>query len=449
METVLKGKTRKAIVKLGFCGVNQGNKNLLAAKSSNNFFCQQGTLKTTCVSSMKQPSGRVIYCTGLNPIALRFINQYNKQTKVYTRKMFLLSPTGMGYKEGSIENSFMAEMWDLGKAELIAFKGKDLLSQIVACGTQACAILNENAVAQTISVENPNGAACFFKNRLFLALKPSTLAYSAVEKPTNFNDSPTEGGKISFPLGGGELIAIKVFKEKMYLFFDYGIMRLELGGNPRESKAKKIEYSGGKILKRTVCVGSEAVFFFAEDGLYRLDEREVKKLNLRTVILPYADSGSEGCAPWNGMVMIRYQVEETAYKTLAVREDGSDCFYLDDMAALSKDEGGMVLFKEKTNAIQTLNESGNLFNSYAKFTTEETDLGTAQTKILTGLRFQGKGDFSLIVYNGGRKTKRKVKMKNGAAEVLLFEKGKRFHFVIEAQAPLQIDEMTAEMKISV
>ncbi len=67
--------------------------------------------------------------------------------------------------------------------------------------------------------EGTLSAGALFKHRIFVAMREGVVKYSAPEDFTNFNESADEGGSIAFPHCGGEIIAMKPYDDRLYIFF--------------------------------------------------------------------------------------------------------------------------------------------------------------------------------------------------------------------------------------
>jgi hypothetical protein len=240
-------------------------------------------------------------------------------------------------------------------------------------------------------------------------------------------------------------VALKAYDDALYIFFESGITRLEVGGVPCDFRAEKIEYTGGDIYARTVCVCDHAIYFMGKGGIYRLKGVKVERLDVG-VILPSKASGYEGCSVWKGMPLFRYKQDNGEYKTLAIRADGST-FYMMDLEGLSHGENGKVLFVDSGKRLCQLadaNQGEIWFSGY--FSTVDTDLGYVGLKTLRKLRFFGEGEVEVSLWNGIHNINKNLTFENGIAEWKMTERGETFRFYFTLQRATKIREVHAEFE---
>ena len=158
---------------------------------------------------------------------------------------------------------------------------------------------------ETIIEEGTLAVGALYKHRIFLGMPGGVVKYSVPEGYEQFDPTADESGEMAFPHCGGEIIAIKPFKDALYIFFKSGIVRLEASGEPSGFYAERLDYTGGDIFSRTICVCQHAVYFLARNGMYRLREKKAELLDLK-VELPQEETGFEGCSVWKDRPIIRY-----------------------------------------------------------------------------------------------------------------------------------------------
>lgn len=448
MDTVLTGKTRRANVSFRFGGLEEQGNGVLGLSSSKNFYCDNGAVRTVCLAPILLDNGEETICSMFEPTSLRRLKRYDAARKTYSTHICGMAETGAVYGQKDAARSvYTLLLGDIGFGDFISFTDRNFRSWAAAFGDKKCALIDDAMNAITLDIEQPSGAGCYFKHRLFVGTKPSALVYSAVDDFTNFTNSLTEGGEISLPNCGGEIVAMRTFQDALYLFFEYGIVKLKAGGLPTDFSTEKMEYRGGKIFGRTVCVGENAVFFMTSDGLYRLDGRGVKEVCQGLVKIPHGETGKEGSAVWKGKAFIRYQTKEGVYEALSVNEDGKACAYLDDMKGLSQDEGGNAIFKSKSYTLLRPCDTGEAFNADAVLRTVETDMGTPKRKLITKIKLWGKGFCVLGICEKGKTKRRLVDFANGYTEIRLNERGEKFSFTMDTSSAVEVREMCVEMRL--
>lgn len=89
--------------------------------------------------------------------------------------------------------------------------------------------------------------------------------------PSNWQVSPTEGGYINFADDLGSAIKVVSFLNYLYVFRDYGILRLTAYGDQNDFIMKKVFTDTGRIYKDSIVLCGDKIMFCAEDGVYAFD----------------------------------------------------------------------------------------------------------------------------------------------------------------------------------
>lgn len=89
--------------------------------------------------------------------------------------------------------------------------------------------------------------------------------------PSNWKVSPTEGGYINFADDLGSAIKVVSFLNYLYVFRDYGILRLTAYGDQNDFIMKKVFTDTGRIYKDSIVLCGDKIMFCAEDGVYAFD----------------------------------------------------------------------------------------------------------------------------------------------------------------------------------
>ena len=340
---------------------------------------------------------------------------------------YMTSQTGVFYVYVEEKGAFYTVANNLtSKIAAVPLMGKEK-TQYAIFGKGKFVMVNVNGSYSTILSKDVVPAGAYFRHRLFFGMKNGVVKYSAPEEFTNFTESVEEGGSVRFSDGGGEIISMKVYDDALYVFFDSGIMRLEVGGDPCEFRAEKIDYTGGDIFTRTICVCDHAIYFMAQSGIYRIKGKKPERLEVG-VVLPNKESGLESCAVWKGLPLFRYQQLNGEYKTLAIRADGS-AFYMMDLNGLGYGQNGKVLFVNSGKDLYQLAEPGQgtvWINGI--FSTVETDFGYSGRKTVRKLRFFGEGEAEVMLGSEGRSVSKKLVFKKGVADWTVAQCGETFAF---------------------
>ena len=86
--------------------------------------------------------------------------------------------------------------------------------------------------------------------------------------PNNWTISSTEAGYIDFSDDLGNAIKVVSFLNYLFVFRDYGIMRLTAYGDQNDFLMKKVFTDTGRIYKNSIVSCGDKIMFCAEDGGY-------------------------------------------------------------------------------------------------------------------------------------------------------------------------------------
>ena len=440
---VLKIKERGRKAEFFFSLRKTDKRDFLVSSHSFGCDCRNGKLKTAPGGvKVLGENGTPVVCEEKTSL-IRLYKTYDSSAKGYAERYCFLTEDGEFYVQES-DGAFSLMSTGYPFAAIERFAGENFRYRLAIIGDNACIIYKDDGTFDAAMLEGTAKTGCFFNHRLFVGMKPSKLVCSAPENEVDFTESITDGGMLRFPWAGGQIVAIKGYADKLYLFFEYGILHLSTAGSVKDFSVERLEYTGGKIFGKSVCVGSRGIYFLASDGAYCFDGERAEALLPGFVITPKEETFLESGAVYNGQIFLRY-LTENGYKTLVIYEDGKDGFYMEPLSALSGEEGGRCLFTDETGALCRVSEEGSFgFDGY--FLGEETDFGVMGRKTLKKLSFKGKGSFSLTVKTGGRSFAREVVFQEGKAEVLLSERGEKFTFDFHLNYGAEIARMTAEFK---
>ena len=319
--------------------------------------------------------------------------------------------------------------------------------RIALCTRKGFLLADTKGKYETIIEDETLSAGALYRHRIFLGMVGGVVKYSAPEEFTNFNESVDEGGEIAFPHCGGEIIAMKTYEDALYIFFRSGIMRLKAGGEPSGFYSEELDYTGGDIFPRTICVCQHSIYFLARSGLYRLKGKKTERLDIKADF-PTEETGLEGNAVWKDRPMIRYQKADGAFETIIVGKDGKSAFFMSGLDSLGRGEDGRVLFIDKLKYLCQLTDKGTYFFD-GRFCAAETDFGCPGKKRLERLRFSGEGNFSLSILYNGMSMGKSLEFENGVAEWKFnrAEAGEKYQMTFELGRGCKITSMQAEFKV--
>jgi hypothetical protein len=389
-------------------------------------------------------NGEKIGCNISNLLEVRSLKADNDGKKFQDVYCLMTLNGSFLYYKTAVSN-FYAVITNCGQVDPILSKTRDG-TRFILCSGKGVSLGTLGGTVQTFTMDGVLGIGALFKHRLFLGMKGGKVKYSAPEDFTNFTNSSDDGGQITFPNYGGEIIAMKPYDDALYIFFRSGIMRLDGRGEPSSFYAERLDYTGGDIFERTICVCQHAVYFLARNGLYRLKGKKTERLDL-SVQFPSEATGKEGCAVWKDSPIFRYQTADGSFKTIVVAKDGKSACFMRDLNLLGKGEDGKVLFVDAAKYLCELTEQGEYYGE-GRFFAQETDFGSPQKKRLERLRFYGEGSFNLVVFWENGSLQKRVEFKNGYAtvEIPRAEYGVWFQFGFELGRATKITSVKAEYK---
>lgn len=145
--------------------------------------------------------------------------------------------------------------------------------------------------------------AAMHHGRLFTA-KGTRLSFSAPYSETGVTQTerdPDKAGYIDFDGERGKIIALVSYRERLYVFFERGILRLRAEGEAIDFAATELPFAGGKALEGSVAHCGEKVCYMTSDGLYAFDGgcdflEKCGELDLSQPIGAYAYNGSYAAA---------------------------------------------------------------------------------------------------------------------------------------------------------
>lgn len=435
------GKDEKKRVALSFSLQERGN-NVLFSPNSINCDCRFGMLKSGMGGTpLLKSDGSTHTCPDETITHIVIRKDLDDETKTYTERIGILTDEGDFFLQSALDGEFTQVTTGMTAPGIVQFAGLDSRYKLAILSDGACTFLLEDDSFEMALIDGMNRSGCFFANRMFVGVKPSSVACSEPENVQNFTPSIHDGGLIRFPNVGGALVAMQVYDECLYLFFEYGILRMDVKGSVKDFSAERLPYTGGKIYGKSVCSGQRGIYFLASDGVYHFDGKWSKRVLDGFAICPKQETFSESGATFAGRVFLRYMVSEE-YKTLVFYEGEESGYYTNFFPMFNKDDVGKCLFTKPDHKIYEISERGSV-GADGLFSSEETDFGTGVRKTLTNLYFTGQGSFTLTVKSGGRKFVREVSLEDGRAEVRLSESGERFSFEFTLPYGAEVRSMSA------
>ncbi len=272
-------------------------------------------------------------------------------------------------------------------------------------------------------------AACFALGRYFFVEKPYTLWYSKPYAPRDHADSINDGGNVRLPSEYGTIVGVAAANEYVYVFYEYGISRIKVGGSAREFRVYPLAYGGGKIHGDTLgvsAIGERQIVFLAEDGVYSLRGESVKRICKELAIKPF--HGEYDCyhAEFDGKYFLSYKSEDGTRKAVVVDVATGKGYFAFEPRGLSGFAG--KAYCADAGYLKNLSIDGDLPSGETyTFETENVAMGKTR-KTLDFIELFGEGECSISVRSDMGEWQGDFYMKDGKASHSLALRGKNFVF---------------------
>lgn len=269
---------------------------------------------------------------------------------------------------------------------------------------------------------------CGCQGRVFLGLQKGKIVFSEPDTPWDVNIENDSAEYILLPMDYGEISAMVAWENEVYVFLEYGIMRLTPDGTLKGFRLENLPYGGGKILLNGAGLCGNKIFFLAADGMYAFDGKEAKRICKDLPVLPMEEGQCCMSAVSGRKFLIRYN-DRIKGDTMLIVLDGEEergCF-ADGLKGMNGN-GASTLFyieEEGVTRLKKLTEHGEVFGE-SFFKSEALTFGKKERKTLERLYFKGRGSFICRIRNENHVVERKVNMENGEAEISVYERGKSF-----------------------
>lgn len=325
----------------------------------------------------------------------------------------------------------------------------DCVPQTLFVGENGVFLWRDGKGMLATEITEPVVAACFFRGRLFVAIAPFTVRYSAPYAPTDFADSLDDGGSIVFYSDKGNIVAFAPLKNALCIFYERGIAVIEYAASGSGFVRKDVAYGGGRIFGRSVgvcAVGGEKAVFLADDGLYVFDGNRVKRTCENIGIFPKRDTRVCDYAQIDGRYVLTYTDERDGLKTVVLDvESGEGCFAF---VPTGLGGGDGVALCAYGNKVRRLCLGGDLPDGEERiFTAHGVEFGNVGVKTLKTLAFTGDGEFTMTVKNGKKEKNFAVVLKNGRACVRVDMRGRAFDLAFVLQKGAAVRSVAADVEI--
>ena len=297
-----------------------------------------------------------------------------------------------------------------------------------------------------VGLDNPV-CGCVCNGRVFVGAKPYTLIYSAPFEPTEFENTIDESGRLYFSSERGEIVDFAVFENDLYVFFEYGIMRLGISGAAREFQPTGVAYSGGRIFENAIGVSGGALYFLTENGIKRFDGNTVKDSFADMEIKPKKEGQRCAFARCGDQFLLKFIDEADTERVIVLDSDGKNGYFAFENTKID----GLSFVDGKTYC-QTEDDVCWVLDDVDLPTGEEysflttTDFGVNGRKTLKTLKIEGEGGFLLTVKSALGAKRLEMDLTGGCDCVKVGLRGERFSLDFSLKKGAKIEKVEAEIE---
>lgn len=387
--------------------------------------------------------------------------------------------------KGSSGNYYVAPFWETGTFEKIPnifvssldssvnyrYNGNDVL---IIAGTGGGVYIYDGTKITYVKNAPTITSMCVHYERIYATVsgEANSLWFSDDFNPVNWNASLTEGGFINFDDDGGRVIKAVSFLDHVYVFRDYGIVRLTAYGSQENYTVSKVYVSASRILPDTIACCGDRIIFLTDEGLFSFNGYTMTMIAKEITNLFHRDRSAAKGAYVKGNYYLCCRLRQDAGKVLCEEQPGFinnsvvrvdvrtgkvDIFRGVDVKGMTAMEslhiGEVLLFFRGQYSTQMgmMSKSGKLFNILAPKHWEcaETDLGRPDTeKTVRTVWLTTATDCTLTVVLDGKKFAYEVKGGSEPKKIVVNRRGSTVGFMIDTdkKSPV-ISGLTAEVDV--
>ncbi len=290
--------------------------------------------------------------------------------------------------------------------------------------------------------------ACAFAGRIFTAIADG-LVYSAPFTTGEFAESLDGGGRVVLPAETGEIVALSATAQALFVFCRFGIWKLTAAGSAREFRLERVLYSGKEIYKNSACAcatpNGEKVYFFSDDGVWRLDKSGVKRVarNLKNFVKQTGQVFEHAC--FDGRVFYAYKCRDNAVRGLVIdgaTDEWYQTFTIEGVSCLR----GKIVGVIDGLAYELKEQAALPTHRLAQVVAENVGFGVDGKKTLANLRLFGTGTVTLFVGNGKKEKSYTLVLCESGTLVKIGLCGEKFRVAIQLTLGARVWTIGASLK---
>lgn len=294
------------------------------------------------------------------------------------------------------------------------------------------------------NLERSARVGCYLQGRVFCAVSPCSLAFSTPFKPNDFTDGLDGGGVVKLPDNKGEIVALATLKDKVYIFFEFGICALTPTGSARSFVIEEVGYDGGRIFeggvgKRDGAV--ESLLFLAENGVYRFDGAKCVKIVKELAVSPKREKRVCHSAVFEGKYFVTFVDSEDTLRGLVVDLATLQGYYAFAPEGLSSFDGGAIAVCD--GVLQRIGDFESLPSGEERtFFVGGLDLGARGLKNLQSVCVYGVGEVELWISSGKKQKTVTLDLSTGVANIKAFLRGRQFSLSLRLKGRSRVTGVT-------
>ncbi len=434
-----------------FRGVRTGEKDTLFAKSSVNCDQRGGVLTSGWGSYVCRDErlNTVVIATAEGPlyegVPVKEVGYYRKKSgEGYTKELLILQENNV-VSRYDLQTSWFVQIKEFSAnsdMRMLDFVDKDRNFYKIFYGKDGVFSYNGNGFSKIYTGEAQ--AACVCKERLFLGIKPYTIAYSKVGDCDSFAQSADEGGKV-FPISErGEIVEMQSLVDKVCIFMQKGLFCLKADGSARDFVLEEIPFGCGEALKNSVKAVKDKVYFLTEEGAHTFDGKQVFSAFEGMKLSP-DKTGKVSSIVCGDRYAAKYTDKRKGVRTVAldIDGDGSEIFTSSMLCGTEGEvftQNGLILYRvDKTGDLPA--------GEQCKFLSEEVDFGSTEEKAISKLVLEGEGNFTLTVRSNCGVRTVDVDLSDGEITLKPMIKGRAFAFEFILEKGAKIRKMSVEVEL--
>ena len=429
-----------------FCGYESGKAGVMDSKNSVNCDCVSGAIRSGIgLEPLLTDSGAMIDYKQENEVAQFYWLKAKQTDGSYTRKM-TIAVNGSLFFYNDTDKTLIRKML-MSKPELdTVYDAQGNAYMAYVTSATGLRLYSEASGLKTTAVTKALGF-CVFKDRVFAAVSPFTVAYSAPLAPTDFSETVDDSGKIYLPNDScGKLLTIRATEEDLYVFYERGVTHLKPSGAARGFEVTRLAYNGGPIVKKSIFACRGKMVFLAQDGLYVCEGKKTRRICEKMKVQLAEDSDkcrASGCA---GKYLLNYDDEWRGQVLLVLDVEKEEGYFGTYLRSLSDCDGLAVCNVD--GCLRYAKEFGTLpVGAQYRFESTNQDFGIKGRKTLRAIRLKGVGSIEVTVSvdNGRVEKTEALNFINGVATMHIGARGENFAFTFVLYHYGEVSELTAEL----